>query len=61
MLNALQIFYHISVNHILRESFLNLGEQTLENQQCFEQESQNYNHLFSLFSPVLLFLFKMQL
>ena len=25
---------------ILRESFLNLEEQTLENQQYFEQESQ---------------------
>ena len=28
---------------ILRESFLNLEGQTLENQQYFQQESQNYN------------------
>ena len=28
---------------ILRESFLNLGEETLENQQYFQQESQKYN------------------
>ena len=28
---------------ILRQSFLNLKEQTLENQQYFQQESQNYN------------------
>ena len=30
---------------ILRESFLNLEGQTLENQQYIKQESQIHNHL----------------
>ena len=33
----------LNIIDILRESFLNLEEQTLENQQYFQQESQNYN------------------